>query len=145
MKLDFPINVPNSLVIELTDLLLNKYPQLNPKKRKELIDYHLNIYSYIKIQDKDEFGYSKIKKEVFESITIDTKISNIRFNYRNILDNLKSIFFIEINESYSFKNDNSNKSKSNDLNFPKSYKIIKYKDDSYIKHYINFKEDLDKI
>lgn len=144
MKLTFPITAPNTLVLELTDLLLNKYPALKPDKRKGLLDKHLSIYCYIKIQTRDEFDYSKINKKEFENIIKDITINKIRFNYRTILNNLVELNYIDINESFSFKCENTNSSLSNELNFPKSYKIIKYKDDSYVKHYINFKEDLDK-
>jgi len=144
MKLQFPITAPNTLVLELTDLLLNKYPTLNLNKIKDLLDCHLNIYCYIKVQTKDDYGYSKINKIEFENISIDTTINKIRFNYRTILYNLVQLNYILINETYSFKCENTNISKSIELNFPKSYKILKYKDDSYINHYINFKESLDK-
>jgi len=144
MKLDFPITAPNTLVLELTDLLLYKYPALKPDKRKGLLDKHLSIYCYIKVQSKDEYDYSKIKKSEFENIFNRIVINKQIINYRTILDNLVELDYIDINESFSFKCENTNSSLSNELNFPKSYKIIKYKDDSYVKHYINFKEDLDK-
>ena len=141
-KLKFPMNVPNSLALELTDLLLNKYPLLKPII-KELLDYHFNIFCYIKVQKTDENGYSNIMKVELENCCKRIRKKGYDINYSTIIDNLKSLNYLDVNNSFSFYDERKTDiSKMSDSSFPKSYKILKYRDDTYRKHYISFNNKL---